>query len=141
MFSLLPRTSLQTSFQVSCSVVQTMSMESSVISTTASNLFLTAQLNLSFISLDFVCEHCTDVVLHLLSLRISSALFSQFLVVGGGLMPHLLLSLLVCPEDFFSSSCLWLCGRSGSLFSHLVRPVWLCALFCVGRHSWRVFPE
>ena len=53
-------------------------------------------------------SHYTVVVVYLLSLCISSALFSQF-PVGGGLMSHLLLSLLVCPEDF-SISYLWLCG-------------------------------
>ena len=52
--SLLPMTSLlHVSFQVSCCVDQTMFIESSVISSRASNLFLTAHLNLSFISLDF----------------------------------------------------------------------------------------
>ena len=51
--SVLPRTSLHASFQVSFSVALTMSMESSVISSRASNLFLTAQLNSSFIYLDF----------------------------------------------------------------------------------------
>ena len=84
MFYLLSRISLHASAQVSCSVAISMS---SVISYMASNLFLTAQLNSSFSLLTLVCEHCTVVMVYLLSLRTSS-LFTR---VSRRLLLHFLL--------------------------------------------------